>query len=174
MNTLEKPLQQKQKQKSLLGRKITDAIKSVKVIPDFIYKFKQGKCYVFKDAPFNSLHTEKNTIFVIDDIKECRHETRYVVNGLVLAAPDENTDYTIVGDIVNISNSAIRIKPYVFPKEMHCIWKLHIDLGYTDFDVTGNIVRFDSDCLVFKFTKKNPEMSNYLKQFNINKRTTKP
>lgn len=138
----------------LLGNKISDVIKQTKKFPNIIYKFKKGKCYVFSQAPFKTIYVENNVVRCIDEIKESRQEPRYFVDGLVLAAPEGNTEYTLVGDIVNISKSAVCIKPYKQQLLSDCIWKLHIDLGDITHDTFGHIVRKDNISLVFKFTEK--------------------
>ncbi len=56
--------------------------------------------------------------------------------------------------MINISKSAVCIKPYkteIFPD---CTWKLHIDLGNSTHDTYGTIVRKDNKYLVFKFVEK--------------------
>lgn len=149
---------------SLLGSKISDVLKITSLIPVIVYRYRRGNNYVFNNAPFASLYVENDTIAAIDGHKESRYEKRYKTNGIVFAAPNGNTDYTIVGDLINISYSAIRIRPYAFNDTPNCIWKLYIDIGNVCFDVSGSIIRMDDNNIVFRFL----EYPENLKAFLLN------
>lgn len=136
----------------LLGNKISEIIKQTKKFSYIVYKFKKEKCYVFSHLPFRAIYVENNIACGVDKRNNLRQKTCH--SGLVLAAPEGNTEFTLVGDIINLSKSAVCIRPYRKQLLPDCIWKIHIDLGNTAYDTFGNIFKKDNNTVIFKFTEK--------------------